>query len=116
MAEISAGVVNVAGGRYEVVLRPVGGNANRQANARNNANQEENSGVQGTNEVPSRGGAKKQKGGKKTRKLSGYMKFAQNVRPEIIKENPALKSDIPGIGRKIGEMWRGLSAEEKAKY
>lgn len=98
MAEIAAGEVNVAGGRYEVILRPVGGNANGDVN------------------MQMGGKKKKQEGGKKTRKLSGYMKFAQKVRPEIIKENPALKSDIPGIGRKIGEMWRALSADEKAKY
>jgi hypothetical protein len=59
---------------------------------------------------------KKPKKAKGTRKLSGYMKFAQEVRPRILKENPALRSDIPGMGRKIGEMWRGLSANEKARY
>jgi len=57
----------------------------------------------------------KQNGGK-TRKLSPYMKFAQEVRPKLIKENPELKSDIPGIGRKIGEMWRALSDSEKKQY
>lgn len=59
--------------------------------------------------------AKRQEGGK-TRKLSPYMKFAQEVRPKLVKENPELKSDIPGIGRKIGEMWRALSDSEKARY
>ena len=59
---------------------------------------------------------KKPKKAKGTRKLSGYMKFAQEVRPRILKENPALRSDIPGMGRKIGEMWRSLSANEKARY
>ncbi len=59
---------------------------------------------------------KKAKKSKGTRKLSGYMKFAQEVRPRIIKENPALRTDIPGIGRKIGEMWRNLTATEKARY
>ncbi len=113
MAEISAGVVNVDGGRYEVILRPVGGNANRANHAAN---------AEGAQNMPNNGegmmgGRKKQKqSGGKSRKLSGYMKFAQKVRPDLIKENPALKSDIPGIGRKIGEMWRALSAEEKAKY
>lgn len=104
MADIVAGEVNVAGGRYEVVLRPVGGNGANRMNGEANVNMQMG------------GKKKKQEGGKKTRKLSGYMKFAQKVRPEIIKEDPSLKSDIPGIGRKIGEMWRALSAEEKAKY
>lgn len=69
-----------------------------------------------------RGGKKNMKGTKKakkakgTRKLSGYMKFAQEVRPRILQENPNLKSDIPGMGRKIGQMWRNLSASEKARY
>lgn len=57
-----------------------------------------------------------QEGGKKTRKLSPYMRFAQKMRPELLKENPALKSDIPGMGRAIGAKWRALSEEEKKKY
>jgi hypothetical protein len=61
-------------------------------------------------------GTKKMKKSKGTRKLSGYMKFAQEVRPRILQENPNLKSDIPGMGRKIGQMWRNLSASEKARY
>lgn len=60
--------------------------------------------------------SKKQEGGKKTRKLSPYMKFAQEARKKIIAEEPELKSDIIKVGKRIGEMWRGLSAEEKAKY
>jgi len=59
---------------------------------------------------------KKAKKSKGTRKLSGYMKFAQEVRPRLLKENPALRTDIPSIGRKIGEMWRNLTAAEKARY
>ena len=59
---------------------------------------------------------KKEKKAKGTRKLSPYMKFAQEARKKIISEEPALKSDIIKVGKRIGEMWRGLSAEEKAKY
>jgi hypothetical protein len=60
--------------------------------------------------------SKKQMSGKKTRKLSPYMKFAQEARKKIIAEEPELKSDIIKVGKRIGEMWRGLSPEEKAKY
>ncbi len=59
---------------------------------------------------------KTKKGKKGTRKLSPYMKFAQEARPKILKENPNLKSDIIGVGRRIGEMWRALSDAEKARY
>lgn len=59
---------------------------------------------------------KAKKGKKGTRKLSPYMKFAQEARPKILKENPNMKSDIIGVGRRIGEMWRALSDAEKARY
>lgn len=59
------------------------------------------------------GGKKKGKG---TRKLSGYMKFCQTARKELLAEKPELKSDIPGIGRALGAKWRSLSDAEKAKY
>ena len=68
---------------------------------------------QENNELP----PMEQSGGKKkTRKLSPYMKFAQKARQEILKENPSMKSDIPGMGRAIGAKWRALSDAEKAKY
>ncbi len=60
--------------------------------------------------------SKKEKKAKGTRKLSPYMKFAQEARKNILKENPEMKSDIIAVGKKIGEMWRGLSDSEKAKY
>ena len=107
MAEISAGTVNVGAGTYEVILRPVGGNNGNGANGANNI-------PPPTNKKNSNAKAK-QEGGK-TRKLSPYMKFAQEVRPKLLKDNPELRSNIPGIGRKIGEMWRGLSEAEKARY
>ncbi len=51
-------------------------------------------------------------GGK--RKLSGYMKFVKAKRSEVVKANP--KFTFGQIGKKLGEMWRALSAAEKAKY
>ena len=44
------------------------------------------------------------------------MKFAQEARKNIIRDHPEMKSDIIAVGKKIGEMWRGLSDSEKAKY
>lgn len=58
----------------------------------------------------------KQEGGKKTRKLSPYMKFAQEARKNIVAEHPEWKSDIIKVGKEIGQRWRGLSDAEKAKY
>jgi len=104
MANINAGTVTLGEGTYEVILRPVGGN---------NIPKPMNNDM-GVNKMNTP--AKNKQNGGKTRKLSPYMKFAQEVRPNLVKENPELKSDIPGIGRKIGEMWRALSDSEKAKY
>ena len=57
---------------------------------------------------------KNQAGGK--RGPNGYMKFANKVRPQVLKEHPELKSDVVGVARKIGEKWRALSDAEKKKY
>lgn len=57
---------------------------------------------------------KNQAGGK--RGPNGYMKFANKIRPQILKEHPELKSDVVGVARKIGEKWRSLSDAEKKKY
>lgn len=57
---------------------------------------------------------RKQAGGK--RGPNGYMKFANKVRPQVLKEHPELKSDVVGVARKIGEKWRAMSDAEKKKY
>ena len=77
---------------------------------------EENNQLPPMNANAQAGGKKKKQEGGKSRKLSPYMKFAQKIRPELLKENPSLKSDIPGMGRAIGAKWRALSDAEKAKY
>ena len=115
MANIQVGEVEVEGGRYEVILRRVGaavGVGQGQA-----APLPQMNGEQMMNN-PGGGGkrGKKAKKAKGTRKLSPYMKFAQEARPKILKENPEMKSDIIGVGRRIGEMWRALSEAEKARY
>ena len=51
-------------------------------------------------------------GGK--RKLSGYMKFANKHRAEIMRSNPG--ATVPDIGRALGKKWRGLSEAEKKSY
>lgn len=51
-------------------------------------------------------------GGK--RKLSGYMKFANKHRAEIMRSSPGMK--VPDIGRALGKKWRGLSDSEKKSY
>ena len=55
-------------------------------------------------------------GRKGTRKMNPYMKFAQKTRPEILKQNPHLKSDVVAVAKKIGQKWRSLSDAEKARY
>lgn len=57
---------------------------------------------------------RKQAGGK--RGPNAYMKFANKIRPQVLKEHPELKSDVVGVARKIGEKWRSLSDAEKKKY
>lgn len=57
---------------------------------------------------------RKAKGSKKS--PNGYMKFASQVRPQILKENPELKSDVVKVARKIGEKWRALTDAEKKRY
>jgi hypothetical protein len=113
MADIVGGPITVAGVHYTVILRPV---VNGAAPAAPPA---------GVGAPPPAGApdmmggkrSKKQKQKQKgTRKLSPYMKFAQEARKKIIAEEPELKSDIIKVGRRIGEMWRGLSESEKAKY
>ena len=94
-----SGTITVDGKKYSITLKEI------SANNYTGVNETE------SNEPAAVGGGKK-----KTRKLSPYMKFAQKARQEILKENPALKSDIPGMGRAIGAKWRALSDSEKAKY
>ena len=71
----------------------------------------------------SSGGKRNRKEANKTRKnkkegskrnLTGYMKYANKVRPQIMKENPGMK--IPELGKKIGKMWGELSDAEKKSH
>lgn len=49
-----------------------------------------------------------------TRKLNSYMVFVKDVRSKVVSENPNLK--VTEVAKKLGEMWRNLSSEEKNKY
>jgi predicted HNH restriction endonuclease len=51
---------------------------------------------------------------KPKKKLNSYIKFAQQQRTKIVSENPGIK--ITEVSKKLGEAWRSLSEEEKAKY
>ena len=101
-----AGRITVGQTTYDVILRPRGGAAGSPPSGngpRNNIGGGKRSRKQ------------KQEGGK-TRKLSPYMKFAQEARKKVVAEHPEWKSDIVKVGKEIGQMWRGLSDAEKAKY
>lgn len=51
---------------------------------------------------------------KKPKPLCSYMLFVKTVRPRVAAENPTLK--CTELGKKMGEMWRALSEEEKKAY
>lgn len=53
-------------------------------------------------------------GGK--RKLNGYMKFAQETRPEILRQHPEMRSKVVDVAKEIGKKWRALTPAEKARY
>lgn len=107
------GSIRLGGVTYDVYLREQG-----QTNGIEFENETNNNNGSSGRSFKTSGGAKKEKKvkAKGTRKLSGYMKFAQEARPKILAENPSLKSDIIAVGKKIGAMWRELSDSEKAKY
>lgn len=49
------------------------------------------------------------------RPLSGYFLFAADVRGDVIDNLPG-KFSVAKVGKKIGQMWKGLSAAKKAPY
>lgn len=61
--------------------------------------------------------AKKEKAPKAKKEkqpAKGYMLFVKKNRDAVLKANPGIK--FGDVGKKLGEMWRALSATEKAKY
>ena len=45
---------------------------------------------------------------------NAYMMFCKKTRPEIAKENPDIT--FVDTGKKLGEMWRALTDDEKKNY
>ena len=68
------------------------------------------------NEFKIAGGSRRKtrKIGGAKRKMSGFMKFSQKMRPEVMRQNPGIA--FGDVGKRLGERWRALSASEKAKY
>lgn len=116
MAEINAGEVTVGAGTYEVILRRVGGSNSNTGGTGASAGEEQSFTVGGKRKGSrkTRKAGKTMEGGK--RKKSSYFKFVNARRPQIIKENPALKSDVVAVAKKLGAEWRSMSDAEKAKY
>jgi len=56
----------------------------------------------------------KKAGGKAKKPLKGFMLFSSEHRAQIKEENPDLT--FGGIGKKLGEMWRGLDEKTKEAY
>jgi hypothetical protein len=52
--------------------------------------------------------------GKVKKPLTGFMLFSKENRDKVKKEDPELT--FGGVGKKLGEMWRGLSDKEKAAF
>ncbi|KAJ1634225.1 hypothetical protein T492DRAFT_589480 [Pavlovales sp. CCMP2436] len=52
--------------------------------------------------------------GKSGKKLTGFMKFSKEKRETVKAENEGIT--FGQIGKKLGELWRGLDDDEKAKY
>lgn len=51
---------------------------------------------------------------KGTRKLSGYMKFVQSERKNVISSNPNMA--FGAVGKELGKRWGALSDAEKKSY
>lgn len=51
---------------------------------------------------------------KGTRKLSGYMKFVQSERKNVIKSNPNMA--FGAVGKELGKRWGALSDAQKKSY
>ena len=55
-------------------------------------------------------------GDKPKRARSAYIIFVSETRPKVIEENPDIAKAQKEIMRKIAELWRNMSDDEKAVY
>ncbi|KAL7668575.1 hypothetical protein ACOME3_009272 [Neoechinorhynchus agilis] len=53
-------------------------------------------------------------GQRRTHNGCGFLLFSTEVRPVIRQENPNIPFGV--LSKRIGELWRGLSAEERSRY
>mmetsp|Transcript_8901 Transcript_8901/g.15668 ORF Transcript_8901/g.15668 Transcript_8901/m.15668 type:complete len:102 (+) Transcript_8901:164-469(+) len=51
---------------------------------------------------------------KPKRSLSAFMFFSKDARPKLVAENPDMS--FGSVGKKIGEMWRQLSDDDRAPF
>lgn len=65
-------------------------------------------------EEPSKTKRKKKDPNAPKRAMSAFFWYAKDVRPSVREQNPT--SSMGQISQIIGDMWRGLSAEQKAPY
>jgi len=50
----------------------------------------------------------------KKKQQSGFGVFSAETRPKLKEDEPALS--FGGVARRLGEMWKAMSEEEKAPY
>lgn len=49
-----------------------------------------------------------------TKPRSSYLLWTESVRPKLKEANPEL--DMPGMSKKMGEIWKGMSEDDKAPF
>ncbi len=59
---------------------------------------------------------KAKKGTRKARKVSGFMKFAQSARKEIVAEIPSMRKNITAVAKELGKRWRAMTEAEKKRF
>lgn len=101
--------ITIDGVTYTLTRKQGGGQQEHQEHQEQQEQQEHQEGG-------AKKGKKKEKKAKGTRKLSPYMRFAQEARKKVLAQHPEWKSDIVKVGKEIGAMWRSMSEAEKAKY
>jgi hypothetical protein len=113
-SEMSESFVEAVLGKRPRTKTRKGGKSKRGGSLNNNGSNLENENNSNSNVGPLRGFGPRRT--VKKREPNGYMKFAAEMRPQILNQHPEMKSDVTQVAREIGKKWRALSADEKAKY